>query len=382
MSGGGSERRMVDLLQRLDRAQFAPELYLAYQSGELLAEIPADVPIHAFADESKPPRFWHRMAQKTKLLSEARMHHLRGVLRNRHYDLIFAWGLRRAYETALPAWSTGTPRVVYCVQDPRQEVRLDFPFRSPWRWAVAGWSYRTADRIFANSLDLCRRVEACYRLPASSVELLVNLRDFAKLDELAAAPAPAWPATGFRLLTVGRLHEQKGHDLLLEAMSQLVHQQHRDIQLVICGQGPLESALRDQARRLQLENRVLFAGYVANPSPYYRSADVFVLPSRWEGSPNTLIEALALGTPAVAVDCPTGPREILDDGRHGTLVAPNDAGALVHAIAAMLDDLPAAQNRAAAAQAVIRAKYDLETGLRQFEARLLAVIHDSHRSSP
>lgn len=374
MSGGGSERRLIDLLQRLDRTRFIPELYLAYQTGELLGEVPSDVRLHAFTDVAQKTSWRQWLAGRLRLLSEARMWHLRNVLRREHYDLIFAWGLRRAYETALPALSFHVPRIAYCVADPVNELRLDFPIPSPWRYAVSRWSYRTADLVCANSVDLCRRLEQYYRLPSSSVALMTNLKDFSHLDQLAQAETPDWPSSGVRLLTVGRLQAQKNHAGLIDAMDELVHRRQRDVQLVICGQGPLESALRDQIQRLNLTDSITLAGFVKNPYPYYRTADIFVLPSLFEGSPNTLIEAMALGTPAIAADCQTGPREILADGRFGALTPPGDTAALVNVVEHMLDHLPQARDRAKLAQPVIRERHDLNTGIRRLEQQLLDLI--------
>lgn len=381
LAGGGSERRMIDLLERLDRTRFAPELFLAYRTGELLAEVPADVPVHALTDGAELQSLGQRFAGRCRLLSEARMFALRRRLRQQPYDLVFAWGLRRAYETALPAWWCGVPRAVYCVQDPAAEVTVDFPFRSPWRQTVSRWSYRTADVIFANSRDLCQRVEAFYKLPAASVQWLPNLKDFAKLDRLSQTGSPTWTGTGQRIITIGRLQEQKGHACLLEALARLVHEDQRDVQLVLCGQGPLESELRRQIQQLRLTERVTLTGYLANPYPELRSAELFVLPSLWEGLPNTLLEAIALGVPVVSADCPTGPREILEDGRLGKLVPPGDSQALAKALADVLDHPDEARAKAALAQPAIRAQYDLETGIRQVEETLWELIQRSKRVS-
>ncbi len=381
LAGGGSERRMIDLLERLDRTRFAPELSLAYRTGELLPEVPADVPVHAFTEGAVPQTLGQRIAGRCRLLSEARMFAHWHRLRQQRYDLIFAWGLRRAYETALPARWCGVPRAVYCVQDPAAEVTVDFPFRSPWRKTVARWSYRTAKAVLANSRDLCQRVEAFYNLPAASVQWMPNLKDFTKLEQLSQTGTPTWTGTAKRIITIGRLQEQKGHACLLEAFARLVHEGQRDLQLVVCGQGPLEGALRNQIQQLRLTDRVQLTGYRANPYPELRTADLFVLPSLWEGLPNTLLEAVALGMPVVAADCPTGPREILEDGRLGKLVPPGDPIALADAIADVFDHPEEARAKAALAQPVIRAQYDLNTGIRRVEDQLLSLIHGGDRTA-
>lgn len=379
LGGGGSERCMVDLLKYLDRTQFAPELYLAYRTGELLSEVPDDVPVHAHVDGPRERTISQKLAGKFRFLSEARALDLIRLARRRPCDLIFAWGLRHAYEAAWVRSATGTPYVAYCVQDPTAELWTDSPFITPWRQRYGRWAYGSARRVYTNSIDLGRRVSELYGLPRSSVDLFSNLRDFSRIERLAKESPIDWPGTGARILTAGRLSTQKGQNILIEAVSRLVQDRRRDISLVIIGQGPLEAELRAQAARLQIADRVHFAGFQANPFPYFQAADLFVLPSLWEGLPNTLIEALALGVPSIAADCPTGPREILEDGRYGTLVPVGDAAALAEAIDRAIADLPAEKSRAASAREAMRLKYDIDQGVRDLERRFLQVLEELKR---
>lgn len=151
-----------------------------------------------------------------------------------------------------------------------------------------------------------------------------------ELGALAALPPPC-PLPQRFLLAVGRLTPEKGFDLLLEAYA-LASRQAALPPLVIVGQGPLGDALHEQARRLGIAGRVLFTGYLSNPYPLFRRARLFVLSSRQEGMPTVLIEALALRVPVVATDCRTGPRELLDGGRLGVLVAPGNPHALARGL--------------------------------------------------
>jgi glycosyltransferase involved in cell wall biosynthesis len=374
LGGGGAERCTIDLLNGLDRAKFAPELYLSYRKGELLADVPADVPVHAFVDGPVEQTLWARAAGKLRLLHEARMLDLYRLFRRRKFDLVFAWGLKHAYETAAPCRAFGIPRIAYCVQDPAAELRDDFPHPTPWRWRVARWAYRSGSVLYANAADLCRRMEQFYRLPDGSVRLLLNLRDFDRLERLAQETPAEWPATGTRIVCVGRMEPPKGHSVLLDAVAELVQRRQRDVQLAIVGQGLLEPQLRQQAERLGIADRILWAGFQSNPFPFFKAADVFVLPSLREGLPNVLIEALALGTPSVAADCPTGPREILEDGRWGTLFPVGDSHALAAALDQVLEHLPQERDRAQSAMLEMRARFGLEAGVRRLEREFLELI--------
>lgn len=128
-------------------------------------------------------------------------------------------------------------------------------------------------------------------------------------------------------LGLGRLVEPKGFNLLLDAYAMAL-QSEAVPDLVIAGDGPLREALIIQANRLGIAHRVHFTGFLSNPYPLLKQARLFILSSLHEGMPTVLIEALALGTPVLACDCETGPRELLDHGRLGQLVNVNDVPAL------------------------------------------------------
>jgi glycosyltransferase involved in cell wall biosynthesis len=135
---------------------------------------------------------------------------------------------------------------------------------------------------------------------------------------------------------MGRLTRQKGFDVLLDAFKRLLDD--RDARLIIIGDGQDRASLQAQAERLGISDRLLMPGFQTNPYPWLARADLFVLSSRWEGSPNALTEALALGVPCVATDCPSGPAEVLGESGAGPVVPVDDAAALSAAMSAMLAD--------------------------------------------
>ena len=183
----------------------------------------------------------------------------------------------------------------------------------------------------------------------------------------------------FQVICAGRLHPQKGHQFLLEAIEELVHRRGRSLQLVVFGKGETEAQLRDYVRTHQLEANVILAGFVADPRHWYQQADLFVLPSLFEGMPNALIEAVSCGVPALSTTCPSGPAEILDHGRCGGLVPAGDAMALADGIADAMDHLSDWQARAVLAQARVQQMFDPEQGIRRLEALLDEVISTSRR---
>ncbi|WMD20103.1 glycosyltransferase family 4 protein [Achromobacter seleniivolatilans] len=152
-----------------------------------------------------------------------------------------------------------------------------------------------------------------------------------------------------RLLAVGRLHADKGFDLLIQAYA-LLAESHPGWDLVILGEGNERAALEAQVEQAGLASRISMPGRAGNVGDWYQSADLYVLTSRFEGLSNTLLESMASGLAAVSFDCDTGPREIVREGIDGVLVRPNgDVSALSKAMAAVMENDSGRQRMAQAA---------------------------------
>lgn len=144
------------------------------------------------------------------------------------------------------------------------------------------------------------------------------------------------------VVAVGRLARVKRLDTLIRAFALALRL--RPMKLVLAGEGREKADLSALARTLGIADRVVFTGFLANPYPLIASADLLVLSSEREGSPNVLVEAMALGTPVVSTDCPSGPSEILGAGRHGRLVPVDAPTALADAMLATLQSPPSAES--------------------------------------
>jgi glycosyltransferase involved in cell wall biosynthesis len=128
---------------------------------------------------------------------------------------------------------------------------------------------------------------------------------------------------------------QKNHPLLLQAFSRVAKPGAR---LMFVGEGAGREDLAALAGELDVADQVIFAGFHSDPTPFYKTADLFVLSSDYEGFGNVIVEAMACGTSVVSTDCPSGPGEILDGGRYGRLVPVGDVHAMARAIEAGLQD--------------------------------------------
>jgi glycosyltransferase involved in cell wall biosynthesis len=146
----------------------------------------------------------------------------------------------------------------------------------------------------------------------------------------------AWGSGAARILTVGSLKEEKNHTLLIRAFARLTA--HRTAKLIILGEGPMMGRLRAAALQEGVAEHVLLPGFVVDAWPFYRSADLFVLSSDYEGYPLVLIEAMLSGVQIVSTDCDSGPREILAGGQYGALVPCGDEAALAAAMEHRLEN--------------------------------------------
>jgi len=182
-----------------------------------------------------------------------------------------------------------------------------------------------ADGLIAVSSGLALELEQLLKLKKSRIRTIYNP---VVTPELAASArcevSHPWldadRSGDFKtLISVGRLVEQKGYDVLLEALS--IVRKSMDCRLIIVGGGPLQGELQALADSLGLHDFVDLVGWEDNPFRYVARSDLFVLSSRWEGLANVVIEALACGCPVVATDCNYGPEEILEGGKYGGLAA-------------------------------------------------------------
>lgn len=162
------------------------------------------------------------------------------------------------------------------------------------------------------------------------------------------------------ILGVGRLQPQKDFPTLLKAFAKV--RKVRDARLVILGEGGERERLEKLAQDLGIRDDLSMPGFTVNPFPYMKGARLFVLSSRFEGMPNVLLQAMAMGAQVVATDCRSGPREILRGGELGGLVPVGDPDALASALLERIDN----ERPNIAGAELIRERYGVATATRQY----------------
>jgi glycosyltransferase involved in cell wall biosynthesis len=217
--------------------------------------------------------------------------------------------------------------------------------------------YPRNDGLIAISQGVAEDAASLIGVPREAIRVISNPVVTGRIAELAQAPvAHRWLAEGGSpvILGAGRLEPQKDFPTLIRAFAEA--RGARPLRLVILGEGAQRASLLDLAAALGVAGDVDLPGFVDNPYAYMARAAVFVLSSAWEGFGNVLAEALAVGIPVVATDCPSGPSEILEGGRWGRLVRVGDAAGLARAVLETLaDPLPAASLRESAQRFTVEA---------------------------
>lgn len=196
--------------------------------------------------------------------------------------------------------------------------------------------YRYADKIVCVSEEAAEKLNEIVKLPSDKIICIYNpiVDDFLYERAKQKITHPWFSDKKPLILGVGRLTRQKDFSTLIKAFA--IVRKHMDAKLIILGEGEEREKLEKLIAKLDLKDHVDLLGFVENPYPFFKQADVYVLSSKWEGLPTTLIEAMALGVPVVATSCESGPKEVLNNGEYGLLVPIEDEQSLASAILKLL----------------------------------------------
>lgn len=250
-------------------------------------------------------------------------------LQNEQPDVIFSAGDHLNTVVLLAAMITGSKAKISCSSRVTPfDTYSHLPFTKRW---FLKWCMRTvmprADAMTCVSHDMVEQYRRVFKSPPHvCVYNIVSDSDSAAKQTEAVDEEWFAAKNGPILIAAGSLVPWKGFRDLILAMSVL--RKSTDAKLLILGDGPLRAELQELIEGQGLAHAVKLAGYVDNPLKYFSRSDIFVLSSHVEGMPNVLVEAMMCGCTPVSTNCPTGPRELLQDGKAGYLVPVNDPVAL------------------------------------------------------
>jgi L-malate glycosyltransferase len=347
---GGTERQMTELIQRLDRSRFDVHVACFQREGAWLPRVEACAPVTAF-----PIRGFARPATLAQAAIFARWCRANRIALLQTCDFY-------ANVFALPAAAlAGVP----VRMGSRRELNPD---KTAGQIALQRHAYRCAHAIVANSRAAGRQLES-EGVPADRVRIIPNGVDADRFSQRSIGGLAV--AT---ILTVANLRSEKAHEVLLSAAAQLRRYSH--VRYLIAGDGPRAAELRALADTLGVAAQVRFLGHREDVPALLADADAFVLPSRSEAFPNGAIEAMAAGVPVIASRV-GGLLDLIDHGRTGLLVPPDDAGALAAALESLILSPARAAMLGAAARDEVTRRYSFDRMVGEFEDLYRTQLHNA-----
>ncbi|MBA2525955.1 MAG: glycosyltransferase [Pyrinomonadaceae bacterium] len=316
---GGAERVIVHLVNNMDRSRYVPVLALGEVEGPYRKDLREDVLVY--------PLGARRARNAVPAIVKA-------VWSLRPDTVFSTLGLNFAVAFASPLFPKGTRVVLREASSSTaflKSVERDSRARALLYRFLSRTLYRLVDKVVCQSDHMLNDLAVNFNLATNKLVRIYNPVDIEKIRTLANQSNGSYAGPGPHLLMVGHLYHAKGCDLLLPAF-RLVHQQYPDATLTLVGDGDDRSALEDLTRQLRLQDAVRFTGFQSNPYSYLKHADLLVSPSRYEGFANVILEAMVCGTPVVATDCPSGNREVVEEGVNGWLAKTEDVQSLAETI--------------------------------------------------
>lgn len=318
LGGGGAERVMVNLSKGFCDQGLEVDLVLT-RSGPRQYEIPNGIHLVDIG----APRIYAALPGIIRYLRRAQPDIILSAGAAVNVTVLLAWRLALSQARIVVSEHTSQIEATKNARDWRQRALPAFIRTTyPWASAIVAVSKGAADDLVQIASVPRQKLHVIYN-PVVSHELFVKSEEPVNHPWFGEGEPPV-------ILGAGRLTAEKDFATLIRAFA-LVRKE-RPARLMILGEGKDRPKLEALVRELGLEEGVALPGFVDNPFKYMKRAAVFVLSSKWEGLSNVLVEALACGCPVVSTDCPSGPAEILENGKWGRLVPVQSPEALAEAI--------------------------------------------------
>jgi glycosyltransferase involved in cell wall biosynthesis len=324
LAGGGAERTAVNLIHHIDENRVALRLGLISAKGDYLDQVQADYIITPSAGSLTDRLLTLCPRRGFGLIRTARL--IRSMIGFHRPDLV----VTSVQPINLAAWlAIRMPPSLHTKWLVREGNNTMATLTGNAKRYWLKWAYGSADGVLAICEGVKKGLVRKVGMSADRIHVIYNPVD---LDQIRAASVEPikWPLSAPFILAAGRLHPQKGFDVLIRAYAKIHLRIERE--LIILGEGPLRAELQALARELGIADRVHFPGFQRNPWAWMAKADLFVLSSRYEGFGHVIVEAMACGTPVVSTDCDFGPSEILDGGSCGVLTPVGQPDALADSI--------------------------------------------------
>lgn len=324
---GGIETALVNLLNRMDYEKYDVTLLLRWAifDGDMRQKVPTQCRIVTFDRENgqyRYARLYHltEESENPSGLHKAMMWAVPMIkwIENRLYIRYVKSQMRgERFDTCVIYSDVAAETGVRAIQADKYLLFYHHgAMRKVWHDEIG---YRKADKIIAVSSAVEQKLRSFRPKYADKMMTLHNLTDVEGIRAKGVEPVPEiFPEEKFNIVSCGRVSHEKGMDLAVEACAELVKLGHENLHWWIVGGGPAEDEVRAKIAELRMEDYVTMLGMKSNPYPYIKQADLYVQPSRFEGYPMTILEALILGQPVVSTNN-SGAKEILQYGVTGVL---------------------------------------------------------------
>ncbi len=320
LGGGGAERQFLNLVNTIDREKFEPHVFITEKKGERFSELDERVKVYGLADSER-----RRTLKAFGLLRKCAM--------DLQPHIIQTWLDYSTFLTAI-VLKTIRPRSRF-VASLRTSIEELYGYEVRFARLKKGlliWAFKQANAVTTNSRFL---MEQLRNHDVGKVEVIYNGMDLEKFRKLLSREElrnrlGLDPDT-FYVIFVGSLVERKGLAYLIDAVKRI---RRDNVCLLILGDGELREKVEHEAME---DKQIIFLGYKRNAVEYAKASDLLVLPSIYEGLPNVVLEAMAIGTPVVATNI-YGIPELIQDNVNGLLVPPKNVEEIAMAITHMIDD--------------------------------------------
>ena len=306
LNGGGAERVFVNYIRSLDKTKYEISLLLVNKTGEFLKFIPSFVNIYDIGS-SKTRYGFFKLLKSIKIINP----NLIVSTTNRMNILVLMISLFISKQIKICLYEPSMP-----------SAQFGNKYLPKYYLYLMKLLYRYSDYIIAQTKEMRNEIAEYYSVNKNKIIVTSNPIDTKLIDENVSGYHNPYSSGYINIIASGRIREEKGYEFLLQSFAKVVTDNPKFKLFILgnIGNQVYMDKLKLIIKQYGLEDHVNFLGFLINPFPYYKYADLFVLSSRWEGLPNVVLEALYLKTPVVVTNCIPYFYELINEGKNGFVV--------------------------------------------------------------